>query len=253
MRLRLFLSSLRFSLRSSLAFAAFAAVAVIIVNPRAFAQDIFVTPVPNAPFSGVIHVERSIIRPNGSVINLKTSRVICRDSQGRIRNEMHALIPVSVAANPPLIRVLLYDPETRLSTFLNVQRRTYRTMSVSHPPQAVPPRLLQASPAASAMPSNDFTKEEDLGYQEIEGLQAHGVRDTQIIPAEKSSTGKEIVITDEYWYSDELRINLMIKHSDPRTGAVVMKVAQINRVDPDPSLLTIPEGYKPVSAVRAKK
>ena len=44
--------------------------------------DIFVTPVPNASFNGVINVERLIVQPDGSVASFKTTRDIHRDSSG---------------------------------------------------------------------------------------------------------------------------------------------------------------------------
>jgi hypothetical protein len=56
------------------------------------------------------------------------------------------------------------------------------------------------------------------------------------------------IITDEYWYSDDLRINLIIKHSDPREGTTTMTVSDIARVEPDPSLFEIPDGYEPARA-----
>jgi hypothetical protein len=80
----------------------------------------------------------------------------------------------------------------------------------------------------------------------VEGVSAHGVRETQTIPAANSSTEKEIVLTDEYWYSDDLHMNVMVKHSDPRTGSVTMTLTKATRTDPDPSLFEIPEGYKPM-------
>jgi hypothetical protein len=94
-------------------------------------------------------------------------------------------------------------------------------------------------------PKSEFTKEEDLGIKDMESLPVHGVRESQTIPAESSGTGKEIIVTDEYWYSEDLRINLMIKHSDPRTGTVTRTVTQITRTEPDPAFFEIPEGYKP--------
>jgi hypothetical protein len=48
---------------------------------------------------------------------------------------------------------------------------------------------------------------------------------------------------DEYWYSEDLRINLVLKHNDPRTGSVILTVTQITRTDPDSSLFQIPDGY----------
>jgi hypothetical protein len=120
-------------------------------------------------------------------------------------------------------------------------------VTVNRPPETVPPALL-ASPAANSLPQNEFAREEDLGTRQMEGLAVHGVRETQTIPAENGSTGKEIVITDEYWYSEDLRINLMIKHSDPRTGGVTMTVTQVKRTEPEPALFDVPEGYTPRGA-----
>jgi hypothetical protein len=222
--------------------------AVAIAAPRASAQDIFVTPVPNAPFTGVVNVERSFVQHDGSIVIFKTIREIGRDSRGRIHNESRVLVPVSDTNTPQVVRIHLYDPQTRISTMLNPQERTFWTETVNHPPATVPPAVRYASPTGDSLPQNEFTKEEDLGIHEMEGLLAHGVRDTQTIPAENSGIGKEIVITDEYWYSDELRINLMIRHSDPRTGTVTMTVAQVARTEPDPALFEIPDGYKPARA-----
>jgi hypothetical protein len=207
--------------------------------------DIFVTPVPNLPFSGVVNVERSVVLRNGSVVELKTIREIGRDSRGRIHNESRTQVPASSTDAPKFIHIHLYDPQTRTSTTIYPGEKTFRTMTVSHPPSTVPPSIRYAAPAGDGLPPNEFTKEEDLGVHEIEGVQARGVRQTQTIPAENSGTGKEIAITDEHWYSEDLRINLMVKHSDPRTGTVTMSVTQITRTEPDPAFFEIPEGYTP--------
>jgi hypothetical protein len=221
--------------------------AVVAAAPRASAQvDVFVTPIPNAPFSGTIKVERSFVRPDGSIDSFKTLRDIHRDSRGRIYNESRRLLPASSTDTPQVVRILLYDPQTRISTVLFPQTRTFSSGTVNRPPETVPPSLLQASP--TSLPQNEFTKEEDLGIHEMEGLPVHGVREIQTIPAQSSGTGKEIVITDEYWYSADLRINMVIKHNDQRTGAVTMTVTHVSRLEPEPALLEIPEGYTPARA-----
>ena len=206
--------------------------------------DIFVTPVANAPFSGVVDIERSVVHTDGSIVNLKSIREISRDSRGRIHNEARQFVPVSSTKTPELIHIHLYDPQTRISTMLYPRNNTFRTATVNHPPSTVPPSVRFGSPAENSLPQNEFTKEEDLGIHEVEGVPARGVRESQTIPAENSDTGKEIVITDEYWYSEDLRINLLIKHNDPRTGSVTMTVTQVTRTEPDAALFEIPEGYK---------
>jgi hypothetical protein len=219
-----------------------------VAGPLASAQDIFVTPVPNAPFSGVVNVERSHVQPDGSISTFKTIREIGRDSRGRIHNESRVLVPASDSKTPQLLRIHLYDPQARLSAYLDPQKKTFWTETVNHPPSTVPPTMRFASPAGSGLPQNEFTKEEDLGIHEMEGVQVRGLRETQAIPAENNGTGKEIVITDEYWYSDDLRINLMIRHNDPRKGSVTMTVGQVTLTEPDPGFFEIPEGYKLASA-----
>ena len=161
----------------------------------AAAQDIFVTPIAGAPFSAVVRVERSLVQPDGSMVNLKTIRDIARDSRGRIHNEARSLVPASSTTTPEVVSIHLYDPQTRVSTVLNPAERTFWTTTVNRPPATVPPALVAAR-TGNGIPANDFTKEEDLGIQDMEGVAAHGVRESQTIPAEN---GKDILITDEYW------------------------------------------------------
>lgn len=207
------------------------------------AQDIFVTPIPGVPFSGLVQVERSSVQPDGSVRSFKTIRAIARDSRGRIHNEARMLVPASSAQTPKILRIHLYDPQTRISTMLDPQERTFSSMIVNRPPATTPPAL-KVSPAGTSLPPNEFTKEEDLGMRDIDGVQVHGVRDIQTIPIENGDTGKEVAITDEYWYSDDLRINMVVKHSDPRTASVTLTVGQVVRTEPDSALFEIPAGYR---------
>jgi hypothetical protein len=169
------------------------------------------------------------------VVNLKTVQAIHRDSRGRIYNEYRTLLPASSSETPQVMHVLLYDPQTRTSTTLFPAQHAYRSTTTRRPPATTPPVF------ASFGPQNDFTREEDLGGQEMEALWVHGLRHTQTIRA--GGSDNDVVVSDEYWYSDDLRINLVLKHNDPRTGSVVMNITQISRAEPDSALFQIPEGY----------
>jgi hypothetical protein len=232
---------MRFSLG---AFSGFLLLAILATTPAASAQvHIFLTPVPNSPFTAIAEVQRTGILHDGSAFSHKTFRMMARDSIGRIHNESRAFIQANSIDTPPIVAIHLYDPRTRISTELDGHSHTFRTFTVNHPPSTVPPTVRFGSPSGVGLPQSDFSREEDLGTQQIEGLSARGVRETQIIPAESSETGKEITVTDEYWYSDELRINVMMKHNDPRKGITTLTVTHIARGEPDPALLEIPEGY----------
>jgi len=209
--------------------------------PVAPAQDIFVTPIANAPFTAVVQVERSSVRPDGSLQAAKTLRQIARDSRGRIYNEARTLIPVSSKETPQVRSIHLYDPETRISTMLDTEQQTFWTMTVRRPPATAPPAL-EATPAGETLEPSEFARKEDLGTEEIGGIPAHGIREVQTIPAQDN--GKPIVVTDEYWYCDDLRINLMIKHNDPRTGSATLTVTQVERTEPDRAMFEIPANYE---------
>ena len=225
--------------------------AVAIASSCASAQGFFLTPVPGAPFSGVVNIERTVVRKDGSVMQLKSTREVARDTRGRIHNEARALVPVFSKDTPELLHTHLYDPQTRISTEIDVRRRTFWTRTMDHPPSTEPPSIRFAAPDGNA-PPNEFTKQEDLGIREIEGVPAHGIRETQTVTDD--SDGKEVVIIDEYWYSQDLRINLMVKHSDPRKGTTTLTVAQVTRTEPDPAYFQVPEGYtRPGAQAETKK
>src|SRR6202050_3003065 len=232
---------MRFSLA---AFSGFLLLSIPATVLRISAQaNIFLTPVPNAPFNAVVEVQRTRSRSDGSVLDLKSIQTLARDGIGRLHNESRTFIPATSTGTPEIVHIHLYDPRTRMSTELDARKRTFYTQTMNHPPSTVPPTVRYGSPSGTGVPRNDFSKEEDLGSQEIEGVLARGVRETQIIPGESSETGKEIAITDEYWYSDELRINVVMKHNDPRIGTTTLAVTHITRGEPDSALLEIPEGY----------
>lgn len=237
----------RSSLATLVVFLCVAFLSVFACLPRCAAQggpDIFVTPIPNSPFSAVVEVERSVIRQDGSSFRLKSMRQIGRDSRGRIHNEARIAVPVSSTEMPQVIRVHLFDPQTLVSTWFEPQTRIFWSTTSNHPSATVPPAPRFASSGTQGLPQNEFTKQEDLGIHEMEGVSAHGVRETQTIAAEGSGTGKEVVITDEYWYAEDLRINLLIKHSDPRKGNVTLKVTQVSCTEPEAAFFEVPEGYK---------
>jgi hypothetical protein len=242
MGLRLVALTARLGLAAS--FVSFGTV-LFVGEPVVLAQTtngIFVTPVGDAPFSGVIDVERSEVRPDGSVVRLKTLRDVARDNRGRIYNVFRQLVPANSSDAIPVERIHFYDPETRAFTYLYPQQHVYVTGTVRHPPAAEPADMA-ASATGRGAPLNQFTKEEDLGMQQMAGVSAHGVREIQTIPAGESSAGKEVVLTDEYWYSEELHMNVKVAHSDPRAGSVTMTLIRATRAEPDAALFRIPEGY----------
>jgi hypothetical protein len=84
---------------------------------------------------------------------------------------------------------------------------------------------------------------EQLGKQTIEGVEAEGTRTTVTIPAGEIGNERAIEIVSERWYSSELQLVVMTRHSDPRFGETTYKLTNINRTEPAKSLFEVPSGY----------
>ncbi len=85
---------------------------------------------------------------------------------------------------------------------------------------------------------------EQLGIQNFEGIDAEGTRSITTIPAGAIGNERPIEIVYERWYSNELQLVVMSKHSDPRSGEQTYRLTNITRSEPDPSLFSLPTGYK---------
>ena len=86
-------------------------------------------------------------------------------------------------------------------------------------------------------------KEESLGKQLVEGVEAEGKRITHTIPAGEIGNERPIEIVSESWYSSELQVLVMTRHSDPRLGETTYRLTNINRAEPDRSLFEVPADY----------
>lgn len=86
-------------------------------------------------------------------------------------------------------------------------------------------------------------KTESLGKQTIEGVEAEGTRTTMTIPAGEIGNERAIEVVSERWYSPELQVVVMTKHSDPRMGETTYRLTNINRSEPAKSLFEVPADY----------
>jgi hypothetical protein len=99
-------------------------------------------------------------------------------------------------------------------------------------------------PRDDGTPKSQFEHGEDLGVQELQGLAVHHVRELDPV---KNSVGRKVV-TREYWYSDDLRMNLASRLDDPQADILTMTVTQLTRKEPDAAIYTVPPGYRRVNA-----
>jgi hypothetical protein len=85
---------------------------------------------------------------------------------------------------------------------------------------------------------------EDLGDQVLEGVLAHGTRETQTIPAGAIGNERPIAIVAEQWYSKDIEAVVLRRNSDPRFGETTYRLVNLVRSEPAPDLFTVPPGYE---------
>lgn len=209
----------------------------------AFSGGEFVTPVGGLSFSAVVEQKMTQTLKDGTTFQRRTTAFIARDFRGRIHNESREVLSITSTREPALLSIHIYDPDTRLNTFLNPRTHIARQSTLPNPPLTAPPLdWAQQKTANDNAPTN--VKLEDLGTNDLDGVEVHGYRRAITLNIKASGTNQPVVITDEYWYSDELHLNMLAKHSDPRTGELTVAVTQLNRNEPSADLFEVPTNYK---------
>ncbi len=202
---------------------------------------IFVTPVPNAPFSAAVEIISKQKMEDGTFNIRTTTNHIARDAAGRIYNERRQMVSTAFKGEPILLSAHIYDPATRTSVFLDPFTHLARLSVLPHP-QPVEAGVPVLGPHAGAA----LTAQQDMGEQTIGTTVLRGTKKIWTVPATASGTGKAIEIVDQYWFSPELSVYLITQHDDPRTGEQIVAVKDVNRAAPDESLFTVPARYRVV-------
>jgi hypothetical protein len=209
-----------------------------------------------APYSAEAVTESTQTLADGNRINRKTTTRVYRDNEGRTRREQlnngGAVESVSIvdpvrdttyvvesdaAAERPSAREAggAAAPGTNVMYKRNV-------IKVAGPADAA---KMKAELGALEHPRVEGSPEErpvreDLGTSTIEGLRATGTRTTTTIPAGAIGNLQPIKVVSEEWFSPDLQVMLLTRHSDPRSGETVYRLVNVVRAEPDASLFTVP-------------
>ena len=97
--------------------------------------------------------------------------------------------------------------------------------------------------AAVAMAGNGNVTKEELGSQIVEGVMATGTRSTTTIEAGAIGNAQPIHVVSEQWYSEDLKVLVKTRHSDPRTGDTTYRLTNIVLAEPAKTLFEVPADY----------
>jgi hypothetical protein len=194
--------------------------------------------VKGSPYSAHFSTENTQTLADGTRITRKSNGVVYRNTEGRTRREqtLAALGPVPMEGAPKEL-VFINDPVQGAHYVLDVQERSARKLPFREGPgPAGPPPEFPGSP--------DPVTTESLGKQTIEGVEAEGTRSTITIPAGRIGNDRPLKVVSERWYSPELQIVVLSKHSDPFAGENIYRLTGISREEPPLTLFAVPADFR---------
>jgi hypothetical protein len=216
--------------------------------------------VKGAPYSAEAVTETVQTLSDGNRITHKNTAQISRDSEGRTRRDQSLGVGLLGSTGESSQRAFIFDPVGGFHYVLNPQEHTFRkmpipssdsgvqTVGISKTADGTAPRggrvLMRRFEHGQAALEPGNAQQEPLGKQMIEGIQVEGTRSTLTIEAGKIGNELPIQIVSERWYSPDLQVVVMSKHSDPRVGETVYRLTNIVRSEPSPTLFEVPADYK---------
>jgi hypothetical protein len=203
-------------------------------------RDLMAAPVTAEPFSAVWTNEIVRTLADGTKVTKHGHHFVARDSTGRERVEMR--LRAAMDGKPEMKLVFVIDPVARsLTSWVEGSPGPkVATVAKFKEPTGV---VTTAQPKADGRPQPEVTTQ-DLGSQMVDGVPATGELTTTVVPAGRSGNDQPITKTHEVWTSDEMRLVLLQKWSDPRSGVRKTQLAEFSRAEPDRALFHPPAGYE---------
>lgn len=218
------------------------------------------TPVKGQPYSAEQVSEHVQTLTNGTHIDQKreASRMY-RDSEGRTRTERLMLQGVAerTGAKDSLRLIHIYDPVDGYAYTLDTQKHIAHRYTVPIPsesqkavrPVGVLTPLAAGQPLAGKAASvnrvlgNGHMKRTSLGTDVIDGIQVEGTRTTITTPAGVMGNDRPLTRICDVWHSEELKITMLSKCTDPRSGNSTLRLQNLERSEPDAELFQVPADY----------
>lgn len=205
---------------------------------REMIQSIDVPEKAGAPFQAQVVTAWKRRLEDGTETTIYNRRTIARDSQGRVFQERRFFAPDG-NVHPTMVSEMDYlDPTTKERTVCTTHDRRCMVYHRSFIPSEEMPQLA----ATQTYPNGVKVTRESLGTNTIENVQVTGMREIMTTP----QFGDKEPSVKEFWYSQRLGVNLVVKRFQPRGGAQDFNVETIDQTEPSAALFTPPKGYQMV-------
>ena len=218
--------------------------------------------VRGAPYSGEGVTTLAQTLSDGTRIERTVRSQLYRDGEGRTRREQTIL---GLGPLGEVQTVTIVDPVAGVMYGLNPAthegrrsqmpaQRLRRALPPPPPPPpgagdvGAPPPPPPPPPAGAGLVRREAAPgvpntPEPLGTKQIDGLTVVGTKRTEVIPVGRIGNDRPIEITDERWESVDLKVLVLSRHHDPRTGDAEYRLTNVSRAEPPRELFQPPSDY----------
>ena len=219
-----------------------------------------------APYSAETVNETTQVLADGNHIDRRITGRIYRDGAGRVRSEQDRADGTTMVSIVDPVAGVSYrlDPQQHIAWRTPTQTVTalMKREGADEESRAEAKRALAAAkaglepgagslqPAAGArgggggMIMRRGGAEPALEHKMIDGIPVDGSSRTETIAAGEIGNQLPITVVNEEWSSPDLKVLVMRRHSDPRTGESTFRLSNIVRAEPNPTLFTVPPEYE---------
>jgi hypothetical protein len=192
------------------------------------------TPVTGAPYSATETLTRQQTLSNGNQLSRTQTTTVARDSEGRISTS-ETITPSAASGKPAYTLETIFDPVAGYRYELNSSSMIAVQMPL--------PKMRTGTGPQRTPPTNPDITTTSLGMSSINGVAATGTQITETIPAGAIGNAQPIQVIRITWVSNDLKVPVEIKTSDPRFGSSDLELSNITTTDPNAALFTVPSGY----------
>jgi len=213
---------------------------------RQVLESIVIPPKADAPFLATLHTDWVRGSPDSGTITLVNARRIARDASGRIYQERWLLVPKNGNVKSRMNAIQISDPSAHtLYTCMLLITPKVCTLTY-YSPSTSTVYDVTGVPAGPLANDAGYVTREDIGQQVILGVDTAGTRETVTYNPGVIGNDQKINLTREYWYADQLGINLLSKRADPSFGTQLFTITEITLSEPDAGLFELPKDFKVV-------
>lgn len=205
-------------------------------------QSIVIPSIAHAPFYATLDTEWARPLVGGGSYTFQNERHIARDSAGRVYEERWYLVPKNGKDESKMYYIQILDPVKHEAYWCPVAKKACGIRPY-YPAEEV--EFGAVTNAQGVLPDGGgFVTHEDLGKQNLAGVDATGTRETITVNPWMAGNDRPMIIVREYWHSAALNLNLLSTLTDPRLGTQSFTITEISTSEPDAALFLPPAGYK---------